>query len=279
MMLFSLSILSFLVYRQKELLFSHHWQINWIYIPAALLLHGFMILVGAIAFASIMNTLGEKLQFSRHYHMFCVNMLTRRIPGMLWYVLYRNQTYQKLGYSVQVTSLASGVELAVSIVSGIIVSGIFGGTILTKLKLNPWIFIIIFLLGMLFLHPKILGWLMLKLGSNPDRFNYRQLVLCTGLYIILWISGGILLYLMINLVYPIGINQVGYLIGCWAIVNTVTQLMFFLPTNMGFSEVSLSLLFTTIMPSSIGVIVAILPRFVMILFESIWTGLSLLIDR
>jgi hypothetical protein len=206
-------------------------------------------------------------------------MLARRIPGTLWYILYRNKAYEKNGYSSKVTTLASGVEMAVSLVSGLLISGLLGGTIFQQLKINIWPFALIFVLGLLLLQPKILRKLIKKLGSNPERFGYTQLLTWTGLYMLLWLIGGCLIYLIINLIFPLELRYIWFVIGSWTVVGTLTQLIFFLPTNFGITEISLSLLLSVIMPSPIAVIISILIRILLIISETSWTGISFLINK
>ena len=206
-------------------------------------------------------------------------MLTRRLPGSFWYILYRNKAYKNIGYSAKITSLASGVELAVTIVSGLLISSTFSSSILQELKLNTWLLVIFFITGIILLQPKLLGKLIKKLGSNPDRFGYRQLLTWIISYLLLWLGGGLLFFFIINSIYPLNFTQLGYVIGSWAIVGTVTQFTVLLPSNFGFTEISLSLLLSLIIPSSFAVIIVIMLRVTMIIFEILWTLISVYIKR
>ena len=85
------------------------------------------------------------------------------------------------------------------------------------------------------------------------------------------------LFLTANIIYPLDNQNLWYVIGSYALVGLVGRAITFLPTNMGLQEVGYSLLLTTIMPASIGVILAVLNRVLMILYEIIWALLALAI--
>jgi hypothetical protein len=59
------------------------------------------------------------------------------------------------------------------------------------------------------------------------------------------------------------------------LVGTLSFMMLFLPSNLGFTEVGLSLLLATIIPSSLAVIVAVITRIFLLLCEIV--GIPILI--
>ena len=73
--------------------------------------------------------------------------------------------------------------------------------------------------------------------------------------------------------------HMAYLIGCWSLVGTLLVVVFFLPSNFGFTEVGLSLLLSAVMPSSLAVLVAVLSRLFTMGFELLAAGLALPLIR
>ncbi len=277
MILITSVILGYLLYRQKDVLFAYQWKLNWAPLGIALLLHGITLLIGAKVWSETIYVLGVRLDFKQHFRLFCLNMLARRLPGTIWYVIYRAQAYTRFGSSVKATSLASGIELAVAAISGVITTFLFAFPIINKLHLNPLIFVFLLLGCIAFLNPRFLKFVLQKCSVEQTEIGPVDLIKWIAMYFISWSLGGIILFLFINFFYPLALSQVGYVMGCWVLVGTVSQAMVFLPSNFGFGEASLSLLLAQVIPSSIAVVVAIAARIIFIVFEIFWSVLSLIL--
>lgn len=268
--LVAVAILGYLVYRQKEILLSYPWQIN----PALYLLSFFVFSIDlflvAMIWGWIMNTIGKRLDYQKHIRYYIISNIAKRIPGTLWYIASRAQFYQKEGIDYRLTSLASGIELAVSIMSGVLVSLLFAIPIVLNYGLNPLVLAGILLVGILLLHPRVTDWIFRLLKVEATQFGYQRTIQWLIAYVPAWIFGGIVLFIIANSFIPIPLHQIGYVIGSWSLVGIVSYLLFFSPSNLGVTEVGLSLLLANIMPSPIAVILAITTRIAIILYEIIW---------
>jgi len=268
--LVAVAILGYLVYRQKEILFSYPWQIN----PALYLLSFFVFSIDlflvAMIWGWIMNTIGKRLDYQKHIRYYIISNIAKRIPGTLWYIASRAQFYQKEGIDYRLTSLASGIELAVSIMSGVLVSLLFAIPIVLNYGLNPLVLAGILLVGILLLHPRVTDWIFRLLKVEATQFGYQRTIQWLIAYVPAWIFGGIVLFIIANSFIPIPLHQIGYVIGSWSLVGIVSYLLFFSPSNLGVTEVGLSLLLANIMPAPIAVILAITTRIAIILYEIIW---------
>lgn len=279
MIVLTVGVLGYLLFRQREVLFTYSWKLNWIPLIGALVIHGGTLLIGAWVWADMISVLGPKLDFRQHLRFFCLNMLARRLPGTIWYVFYRAQAYNRYGFSVQITTIASGMELAVGVVSGIVTTFLFAIPILIRLHFSPWVLIPALLGCAGFLNPPVLQWVIRKFSKEPVQIQYQHLMKWILMYIVLWVLGGIILFLMINFFYPLPFSQISYVIGAWVLVGTASQALVFLPSNFGFGEASLSLLLSQVIPSSLAVIIAVATRIIFIVFEIFWSALSLLFLR
>jgi len=268
--LVAVAILGYLVYRQKEILFSYPWQIN----PALYLLSFFVFSIDlflvAMIWGWIMNTIGKRLDYQKHIRYYIISNIAKRIPGTLWYIASRAQFYQKEGIDYRLTSLASGIELAVSIMSGVLVSLLFAIPIVLNYGLNPLVLAGILLVGILLLHPRVTDWIFRLLKVEATQFGYQRTIQWLIAYVPAWIFGGIVLFIIANSFIPLPLHQIGYVIGSWSLVGIVSYLLFFSPSNLGVTEVGLSLLLANIMPAPIAVILAITTRIAIILYEIIW---------
>ena len=268
--LVAVAILGYLVYRQKEILLSYPWQIN----PALYLLSFFVFSIDlflvAMIWGWIMNTIGKRLDYQKHIRYYIISNIAKRIPGTLWYIASRAQFYQKEGIDYRLTSLASGIELAVSIMSGVLVSVLFAIPIVLNYGLNPLVLAGILLVGILLLHPRVTDWIFRLLKVEATQFGCQRTIQWLIAYVPAWIFGGIVLFIIANSFIPIPLHQIGYVIGSWSLVGIVSYLLFFSPSNLGVTEVGLSLLLANIMPAPIAVILAITTRIAIILYEIIW---------
>ena len=280
-LLFSLAILAFLLYRERDQLLQIQWRFDPILIAGAFLAYLVGLGVVALVWADMMRCFGSTLPYTTHIEYFCLSHLAKRLPGTVWYLAGRTYLYKQAGDSLRLVTFASSIEILIMIVSGVLTSLLFTGYSLTELTPLPWWgWIGLAVIGLLLLHPRTLHYAVRRFNvKSLPTLRYRRLWLWIGLYSIPWIIGGIVLYLIANLVTVVSLTHLPYVIGSWSLVGTLSFLVFFLPTNLGFSEVGLSLLLVTIIPSALAVVIAIVNRIVLLISEIVGIGLVLLLIR
>ncbi len=267
--LFAIGILGFLLYREKDALLNYPWQFH----PGALCISFFLfcctLILAVKIWMSIMRSLGSKFNYWQHFRSVSISNIAKRLPGTIWYVVWRGEIYKQDGISGKTTALASGVEAIVSIFGGAFASILFGLPILGNHPTGIIALSVMSVICLIFLHPKIFEKILRLLGSDIRFFSYRSILGWICGYFFIWLFGGGILYTVTNIVYPLGLEYLGYIIGCWSMVGISSFLIYFLPTNMGFTEIGISLLLSTIIPSSLAVIVAVLSRALILLYEII----------
>ncbi|MEJ2305016.1 MAG: hypothetical protein P8Y14_26130 [Anaerolineales bacterium] len=278
MVLITLTVLGFLVYRQRELLAEYNWKFNLYFAPLSFVLFSFILLMVANMWGIIMNTLGSELNKLKHIRYYCLSNVTKRIPGTIWYIVSRAHFYKSDGVDYRLTSLASGIELVTIILAGILVSLIFGIPIIFRYHVNLWLLGVVVLVSAAALHPKMIAKIFRVFKVAETDIKYKNILSWLFIYSLAWILGGIVLFTIGNIVTNISVQQIGYFIGGWSLVGVLSTIIFFLPTNMGITEIGLSLVLSNIMPSSIAVIIAVLARLVMIFYEVIWAAVWLMIN-
>ncbi len=267
--LFAIAVLGYLVYREKDVLLNYHWQVHPAALAASFALYLVALLLVVWVWGLIMRSLGSKVDFWQHFRSFSIANVAKRLPGTLWYVALRGEMYQQNGMSIKITTLASGVEMAVSVFGGIFASILFAISIMAKYPAGIAALAVLFILCLIFLNRRTLGKILKLLGSDIHFFNYRSIMAWIGIYFLVWIIGGVILFSVTNVLYPVGLDHLGYIIGCWSLVGVLSFLLLFMPTNMGFNEIGISLLLSAIMPSSIAVIVALSSRVILLFYEII----------
>lgn len=282
----TLGVLGALLWRDRELLLAYDWQVRWGPLAAALGVYGVGLLLAAAVWADIMAALGSRLGARTHIRYYCLTTLTKRLPGTVWYVAGRGYLYGRQGDSLGLVTVASGVELAVSVVAGVLVSvGFLAGSALEQgtkeVGRGQWVALIVLLGGGLALvQPRVVRWLMARVRADlPVELPPLRLLRWVAGYALIWTVGGVIVYLAIQALLPGASGQLGYVIGAWSLVGVLSVTVFFLPSNLGFTEVGLSLLLARILPSSFAVFVAVFVRLLLLVFEIVGVGVILLIDQ
>ncbi len=276
LMLFAtIGILGILVYRQRDMLIEYRWQLHpWAILGAAF----FYVLTTfgvAVIWGDILNRLTRPIPMLRHYQYYCISNVAKRIPGTIWYIASRASSYAQDGVDVRVTSIAASMELAMNQMSGIIISLFFSLSILASYKVPLWALGLVFLGGLSLVHPRVVGWFFRKLKVEASAFRLQDIVKWTVGYIFLWPVGAMIMYCTTNIIYPLSFSHFGYMLGSWVLVSMLTYLMLFFPSNVGVTEVGLSLLFSQIMPSPVAVATAILARLLTTLLDILCAALML----
>lgn len=263
-------VLGSMILREKDVLLSQTWTINWTALGISFALYTAALFLATETWIKIINRLAIKVSFAKHFRHYCMSLLARRLPGTIWYIAYRAEAYNSEGISRKVTSLASGIEYAVGIISGVIVGSFFSISILRQYPQGVVIIGLLLVISLTILHPKILNWLFKKFTGEELYYKYTTVLQWVVIHIFTRIIGGILIFFIARTLYTVPDNFLPYFIGGWAVVGTLANALIFLPTNFGFTEISFSLLLSNIMPSSIAALIAIMIRIIITIFEVIW---------
>lgn len=272
-------ILSYLLYSQREILINYDWDIDWSQVLLSFFVFSLDLLLVVIVWAWLMDSLGKKLRLSTHFIYYSLSNIMKRIPGTVWYIAGRAQFYKFDDISGKLTSVASGVEFSISVLSSIFVSLLFAIPIISRYSYSPYLFALVILIGGMMIHPRVISWIFSKLKVEAAALEYRLIIKSLFTYLIVWMLGGIVLFLIANSIYPLQISDLAYVIGSWSFIGFISSVFLFSPSNLGFTEVGLSLLLAAIMPSSLAVIVAIMSRILITIYEILWASCSFFARR
>jgi hypothetical protein len=272
-------ILAYLIYSQRSIFEDVRFQIEIAPLLIAFVVFSFDLILVAAIWGNIMNTLGGQLPIGRHIRIYCLTNLARRIPGTIWYIASRAQIYRREQISRRLTAGASGIEFSVSVLSSAIVALVFGVSILAEARLN--------LIGLLLLaglcvvasHPRVIGWIFRRAGVPAQAFSQKEVFQWVGAYLVAWVLSGIVVFAIARGFTEVGFENLWYVIGSVSVANIITSLLFFAPTNLGITEVSLSLLLARVIPAPYAVLAAVATRILIILFESFWAIVCIWLDR
>lgn len=274
-MLISVGLLGWLLYRQKDFLLTYDWKIDWSWLAGVFLCYSIALWLVTFIWVRMMLALNVRLPLWRHFRYICMSNLTKRLPGTIWYVASRSQFYASDGIPVRVVALASGIELLVFVVSGVIVSALFAARLVAHYRYGIIVLAGMLLASLILLHPSVLRRMALRLRVNSDEVSYWSLVEWVGGYTLVWMVGGCLMFSIARMFVVLDLSKTSYFIGIWSLVGVTSTILLFSPSNFGFSEVGWGLLMSSIMPVPIALVVAISVRVLTLLGEIVWALISL----
>ncbi len=273
-------VLGAIVYRQRDILLNYNWDIHAGYLLLSFAVYSVNLFVAAVVWGRIMKALGSDLSVFRHFCFFCISNVSKRLPGTVWYVASRTQLYKTEGVAIRVTSLASGIEFVISLITSIMVSMLFALQIILEYRFSLLGLVGVFVLGVIILHPRVVGWLLRRFSVDVETFRYRQLLSWMAVYVLAWVIAGLVLFAIANTITRVEFTHLGYITGSLGLVNVITSALFFAPSNLGVTEVGLSLLLSRIMPAPIAVIFAVAVRVLVVVYDVLWALVcSLLVSR
>lgn len=271
MFLISAAILGALFYSQKDILLRQKWELRWQFVVLAFAVYTLTLALVTQVWASIMNTLGTSLPFTHHLRNYVFSNLAKRIPGTIWYIAGRGYLYQREGIPAALVTVASSLEFGVAVLSGILVSLVFALPQMLARHTNNLLIVIVAILCIGAVQPRFIRWLLNKLHvEQKQAVGYPQLLAWIATYSLAWILTGVIVFELTNALTPLPLSDLPTVIGSYSLAGVISSAFFFFPSNLGVTEVSLSLLLTQVMPASFAVIVAVLTRVATTLFEVLW---------
>lgn len=226
-----------------------------------------LVLASAI-WTLIMQTMSASLTWWRHICIYFVTLMTRRIPGTVWYIGGRVVLYKRLGVSGIKTATGSGIELIISFVANSILAMLFlpFGLGLSKFWYIPFGFAS--LIGLLVLEPSILSKIMIKLKRPlPKPIERWRIAIWLFLRMTLVLTGGLMIFQTIRVFLPLTKEVLFLVLGARAISGAASMLSFFLPSSMAIYDMTMFAFLATIMPPSLATVVIALVKLYTTIFE------------
>ena len=217
------------------------------------------------------------------------SQLGKYLPGKIWLFLSRFHFYESKGKSKKAISIALYLETVTIIMAAGL---IFLAALIFHREIrlfyswrHPGWLVLLFLLGFIFLHPrvlqKILNWALIHFKREPVSLSisYSDILWILLVCIVSWVSGGVGFYFFVDSVYPVGPQYILFLTGALAISSTLGLVAIFAPSGLGVREGALVYLLLLMMPPPVAVIISILTRIWMTLIEIGLIGMVYLISR
>jgi len=260
--------LGYIVWKSRDQLLPYLASADYSQFIIVTIVYLIALFLAVLNWAVIMRAFEKKISFWMHAKIYLVSMVSRRLPGTIWYVGGRMVLYKQLGVHSVKTASASGIEFVVSFVADCLLAAIFIplGLNLSKTWLIPLGLVV--LLGLFVLQPKILSKIMIKL-KHPlaQPVSMGQVIGWLLLRMALVLSGGVMIFFTIRIFTPISFGSLSFVLGARALSGAAGMLTILLPSSMGASDITLLAMLSTILPASLATVIALLVRIYTTLFE------------
>jgi uncharacterized membrane protein YbhN (UPF0104 family) len=263
-----------LLYANWPTLRAFDWQIRPVPLLFSFLAYSLALALAILAWGKIMTAVGARIPWGEHIRVYCITNLARRLPGILWFVVGRVILYDQEKASKTAISVASALELVLMGLSCLMI-GILAWPSMVREHLDPAWIVVGVVLSLVVVHPRVLRLPLHWLGDKSvhdaqTELHYGRVLSWLFLYGCVWLAGGLVLFFLIETLYPLPIERLPQVIGAWSLSGLVAVLAAVLPVGLGLRELALSLLLANILPEGIAVVVAILTRLLLTLYELIW---------
>jgi uncharacterized membrane protein YbhN (UPF0104 family) len=259
---------------------TYPWHWNTTYIILGLGAYSVSLLTTASIWSQIIHRLSNSNNWLDNIGLYCLTNLAQRLPTPLPFLGARTEAYAARGIPRMTTLTAMSLEIAVTIVGALVAALItlpFGFPDALN-QFNFLIWILIVPLMVFVIRP---NWLIQAINLALQRLNKpkitiivqtKDVILWVGLFVLVWMNGGLIYYLLANSIYPVGPDDLLAMINVFAIsgvVGWLGQLLFFLP-SVTLRQVAVAYLLSFFVPLSVAVAVALLTRLCVMIFELLW---------
>jgi len=229
----------------------------------------------------ILDKLDVSLPFLKGIKIMFYSQLGKYLPGKIWTFAGRMYFCQKINIPNSKTFVSMVLELALTIISGILIfliSFLFSSRF--KMDINPFLLVAVAVLILMMIHPKILvriiNFFLRWLKEKPIKIdlNFSQIFVLTAYYCIIWFCFGIAFYFLINSVTFIIPSKIPILTGSFAISSTIGIMALFAPAGLGVREGILAFLLNNFFPISLAILLSLLSRLWVSIGELVMVGIS-----
>lgn len=265
------TFLAYTVWKSRDQLLPYLAKADYSQFLIVALVYLVALFLAVLNWAVIMHAFESSISFWMHAKIYLVSMVSRRLPGTIWYVGGRMIFYKKLGVPSVKTASASGIEFIISFVADALLAAIFIplGLNLSKIWLIPLVLVVV--VGLLVLRPKTVEKIMIKLNHPlAQPVSTSQVISWLLLRMALVLAGGVMIFFTIRIFTPLGLDSLLFVLGARALSGAAGMLTFLLPSSMGASDLTLLAMLSTIIPTSLATVIALLVRIYTTLFELVF---------
>ncbi len=272
-LLLSFGYMGYILASNWEELTAYRWRFQAGPIALAFGSYSLALFLATLSWGLMVQRLTGVGGLGRHFRYYVYITLLRRLPAPFLDFIGRAYLYDQEGVAGPVMAALTLFEWILIIVSGIPVYLLTSPFLpLPPVWKSPWVGLGGLGLGLLLVHPRIIRALLrlVTKGSLSFTFGYRDLAGWLALYSLAWIMGGVTLYAVTTSLYALPLSDLPGVVGIWALSGMVILFVLLTPSGFGIKELALGMLLGYLIPPSLAVVVALLMRVVLTLFEMVW---------
>lgn len=220
--------------------------------------------------------MGYKMSYADVWDIFYVGSLGKYVPGKVWAIAGMTYMAEKSGVPVQ----AAGTAVVFAQVYSLLASVLFFIIFLFLRGLDSSSSFLLWFLPagamlVVFIFPKnlerFINLMLARIGRKPLVLGINSLsaIKVVFFYLISWIVFGAAFWAMAVAVSGNVVFDPVMTMSAYVIANVVGFLAFFAPGGVGVREAVLGLLFSGVVPVSVGIVIAVLSRLIVTFIEII----------
>ncbi|MBS1250251.1 MAG: hypothetical protein MAG431_01842 [Chloroflexi bacterium] len=269
--------------REWDTLTAFNWHIRWRYLPLSVVMHSLALGTMFAAWQGMMGRFTNKMNWQGNFQIYTLSLLARRIPLPIWYMGSRLYLYKREQISLAKTASATTLEVTLIAFSGLVAYLLF-----PEPSTRTWLWIpILILAGSVFIASSIqpnlivdlinFGLKILKKDPLGFTLTRAKLFSWSTFYLGTWLLDGIGLYFTILTLTTVPVDLPS-VIGISTLTALVAIFSLLLPGGMGLKELTMSVLLSTVIPFSAGIVIAIAYRLLNTIIELAWVGVGGVMD-
>lgn len=260
---------------------GHPWEVRWAPLGISFVFLILFYLSSFLLWQMLCREMDVVLPSSLNFGIWFFSQIGKYLPGKVWGAVGRIYLADRFG----VRKMDSGVCLAYEAVFTTV-----GGGLIALLTVPFWagamggfqmIWLLMGLAGtMVLIQRKVIGWIVnrsLQIFQLPAviiPFDVFFLLRLLSVSCVLWISGGIGFFFLVDAVHPTHWSMVVPFAGIFAASCMMGILAFLSPAGIGIREAAFILLLSPHMPSEVAVVIAFGARLWMTCVEVVGIGLG-----
>jgi hypothetical protein len=287
--LLSLVFIAYVIITNWAQLKSQEWHVDPLYAILVVVLYPLGMIPTAAAWHWLLRAVNISKPFPLNLRLYALSSLPKHIPGLVWYVTSRSLMYEEYSVSAGIVIAATAAESIMLAASGFI-SALFILSLQTDFlgqftALRYLSIVSVIVLIVLFIWApggtRLLVNLLKKWRKDMETFSFQRsaLFVCLVWMFVAWVGGGVLLWLLIRAISPIGVELLPVMVGIWGAAGAVSLTIGIGVQGLGLREVTLAALLSLIISPIIALVVAVAFRLVLTLGEFLWVFLIYISTR
>jgi hypothetical protein len=266
--IFSLLILLWgLVWGWHDLV-QYNWEFSWPPLVASSLIYALALGLSMTGWVMIMRTFHVRSTWKQDAKFFIYSWMARRLPTPAPYLASRMLLYERIGVAKRITSVGMLWENMLLIAASALLFFMllpFTPLLNTQLRVLPALLAVVAMLPFVLrpaLLARLVNWLLVRMGKEPLNIVMPPSRVALGLliYASVWLTGGLILFLVIRAVHPLDWQLLPMVMQSWVLSGLVSYIVFFAPIGFGVRELTLAAMLSLIIPISAAIVIVLLVR-------------------